>query len=146
MKPVMMLVQNQRNGDCFRACLASILEYPIECIPNFGMYNDVTWFKEAAKWLGETLGLGLLAVDPNDTNTYHILMLMFDRETYYVACGKGPRGPHACVGRCGKIVHDPSPLGGDLESHDLWMFLVMLNPAKAVSDDDRRSAKVQEIL
>lgn len=35
MKPVMQLVVDKGKGDCWRCCIASILELPAEAVPNF---------------------------------------------------------------------------------------------------------------
>jgi hypothetical protein len=48
MKPVSQTIIDSEKGDCFRACLASLLELPIEQVPNnhetkqvqFDFYND----------------------------------------------------------------------------------------------------------
>ena len=42
MKPVMQTKFGPVEGNCFCACLASMLELPIEDIP---FYHDVNWFK-----------------------------------------------------------------------------------------------------
>jgi len=48
------------EGDCFRACLASILELKIEDVPEFKEGHGV-WYQKYRKWL-QQFGLDLLAV------------------------------------------------------------------------------------
>ena len=56
MKPV----KQNRADDCVRACMASILELPIELVPEFSCED---WFREACLWL-EPMGYTLI-------NSYH---------------------------------------------------------------------------
>lgn len=43
MKPVFQTIVDKVNGDCTRACLASILELPIDAVPNFIRFPK--WFE-----------------------------------------------------------------------------------------------------
>lgn len=57
MKPVHQTNFQRGTGNCFAACLASILEMPLEEVPNFcheGSDADgSTWLERTARWLEE---------------------------------------------------------------------------------------------
>ena len=41
----------RRNGDCFRACVASIFELPLEAVPNFIDPSPIGWWIRLQTWL-----------------------------------------------------------------------------------------------
>lgn len=109
MKPVTQTEFGKR-GNCWLACIASVLDVPLESVP------DVTDLYEANErgegksaraivkhWLMSEHGLYL----------YHLhagLVPLVRPRGYHIMSGKGPRGYlHACVGHEGVIVHDPHP-------------------------------------
>lgn len=85
-------------GNCFQACLASILNLPLESCPDIAKMSDETWFDEVSQWL-RSMGYVLeytAGVQP--------------RNGFAIACGKTKRGPqHAVVMYGGKYLHDPHP-------------------------------------
>ena len=49
MTPQKLTISSPDNGDCLRACIASLLDLPIEQVPNFmdnGKGNDGLWFSD----------------------------------------------------------------------------------------------------
>lgn len=51
MKPVFQTIVHPEHGNCWAACLASILECPLECIPNF-MADGESYFRlREQEWL-----------------------------------------------------------------------------------------------
>ena len=115
-------------GNCFPACLASILEYPLQDIPNFCEDKD-NWFQHANMWLSE-FGLSYfdckMGVADLEHNSQHW--------GYHLICGQSARGAilHNVVGKEGKIVHDPHPskLGLIGERED-WSYglIIVRDPA-----------------
>jgi len=99
-------------GNCFAACLSSILEVPLNQVPDFGMEDDETFLSKLARFL-LIRDLYYVQVPPNDP----ILKAMWKYgDAYHTVEGVSPRGGlHACVGRNGKIVFDPHP--GAQEPH-----------------------------
>lgn len=97
---------NGQEGDCFRACIASILELPIEDVPHFAQLTggrSEDFWNMAYDWL-EDRGYGYV----------HSTMLngpIFSKGSYHLLSGPSPRGIgwHCVVALCGKIVHDPHP-------------------------------------
>lgn len=119
MKPVM---QTQRGefGNCLTACVASILELPIEAVPNFIEYDkgNGEYIEVFNDFLGQygyqALTLFLLHLDKTwIPSGYHLIY-------GHTAAGN----KHAVVGYQGKIVHDPlngeSPLVS-IESYTVFV-------------------------
>ena len=111
-------------GNCFAACIASILEVPLTEVPNFCATPE--WVKELNLWL---FPRGFFYVDfrmAEDCPPEEV----FCWAGYHVISGDGPRGcRHSVVGRAGKIVHDPHPSGAGLLTEEEYGFLIPLDPA-----------------
>ncbi len=129
-KPVMQ-TRLAPGGDCLAACFASILEIPIEGIPDFNAPGG-NWFHRIEQWM-EPMGLIPLPVRTPPMWGAHCHDV-----AYCIACGKSPRGDwsHAVVWR-GGIVHDPHPDGtGLLGDPEQWVYFVAVDPA-ALRGPDR---------
>ena len=94
-------------GNCFQACLASILEISIE--DTFDIFGeDITennWIQKLNEWLAEKYDLCFYEF--RKEQFYH-------RESlgYHIISGKSPRNPkqqHSVVGYEGEMVFDPHP-------------------------------------
>lgn len=120
MIPAMMAVPHDppnTYGDCYRACIASIIEVPTIAIPHPGVRGEEHWrdeIKVMDRWLAErgywTFGIKIFDKDLAEYQEYAI--------GYYLLGGKSPRAPHFVVARHGNIVHDPHPEGGGLVADD----------------------------
>jgi hypothetical protein len=95
------------NGNCFAACLASILEVPLHVVPEFG--GDDVWLDNIQAFLA---GFGLYYVQVASDDP--IIETAFAHgEVFHTIEGTSPRGgQHAVVGLNGSIVHDPHPEDG----------------------------------
>ncbi|OPY78311.1 MAG: hypothetical protein A4E65_02334 [Syntrophorhabdus sp. PtaU1.Bin153] len=113
-------------GNCFEACLASLLNMSIERVPNFGAYGDEgDWMAEVNEWLSQ-MGLAYFeARIPND----EIDDFFRDKDFFHVMVGHTNRFEHlqhAIVGRKGKMVHDPHPDGvGILPTREMLIGVVV---------------------
>jgi hypothetical protein len=101
-------------GDCFRACVASLLELPIEEVPHVvedHVRGGTHWAIALNRWL-RPRGLGYVEMPAQGSSCYGMLDVSGG---YYVASGPGPRGyPHAVIEREGVLAHDPHPSGAGL--------------------------------
>lgn len=127
MIPLMMSVDHdppRSFGDCFRTCIACILEVPQEEVPHPGQEGEARWdalMPELDSWLASR---GLYTVQLKDTPEN--LERYCDYFGYHLIAGQSPRGGHYCVGLGGKVVHDPSPLRGGLKPDSDGTFTIVL--------------------
>jgi hypothetical protein len=106
MKPVFQEYWNSQlgqyrsnEGDCFRACVASILNQPIWKVPHFLQFRGGWWdafqlFMKHKNMRGKVVSSGAAKV-----NRYYIAVYSVKGTSYH----------HAVVWRNGKVVHDPNP-------------------------------------
>ncbi len=95
------------DGNCFAACLASILELPIYDIPEFG--GDDEWLGNVQAFLAGH-GLYYVQISPDEPSVEAAFSI---GEVYHTIEGISPRGgPHAIVGRNGRPCWDPHPQDG----------------------------------
>lgn len=119
------------EGNCFAACVASVLCMQLHDVPNFcadkgrDEAGRLVWFKTFRAWL---VGHGLTPVvwnlnatldDAREQLADHL------PDTLMIVSGKAERGlVHATVWRGGEMVHDPHPSRvGLLDVHDAIMFV-----------------------
>ncbi len=121
MKPVMQKLISKVDGDCFGACIASILE--LEEWPNF--HTDTrSWLEYWNDWL-EPLGLEVVYAQhiapPRGYAIMSIKSVNIAGATHAVVW-------HGSTGN-GKVVHDPSPLKHPDDYEPVgWYILATLNP------------------
>jgi len=108
-------------GDCFRACVASILELPLDEVLHFrqALPDDPrggAMMKAAlVDWL-RPRGIGLLQFNVRAATLDDALTRCrnYNPESYLILGGKGPGGQgHAVVVQQGAIVHDPGITADD---------------------------------
>lgn len=122
MKPIMQTITTVPGGDCFRACVASILEMPIVVVPHFCDTSEANWLAGLLRWL-KPQGLYPVYVTPwervqKDLGSpiagHCILGVRTDPPT----SAKHPEWLHAVVGEAVinpdntvnfTVVHDPNP-------------------------------------
>lgn len=109
------------KGNCMSACIASLLELPIERVARFIREPGDTHIFQWAERLDDFLApFGLYALhfaaDPERAAFPGVLHIM---------TGISPRGrPHAVIGKGRRIVHDPHPDKTGLVSVDGFCLLV----------------------
>lgn len=108
---------NKVHGDCWRACIASITEIPIEEIPD---PNDWEYDQWSSYWVSVWEFLQEKGFDLCNESIPNFK----DKYGPVIASGKSPRGEfnHAVVWDKG-IIHDPHPEGGGV--HSILMFEVI---------------------
>lgn len=139
-------------GDCFAACIASILELPLKAVPRPGVEDRYDWDKPGGYW--ERIGLWLcheqgfyILETPGPHQPFVTSMSANLREEYWIACGPGPRGCNHCVVVQGTtMVHDPHPsregLLRDAEGNqcvEWWSTLVYAFPWRVTPQALRRT-------
>jgi hypothetical protein len=105
-------IPDEQAGDCWRACLASILECDIELFPAPNIIDD--WSDYYPKIFQVLHSLGYLWIGYTIENTDRTSLLAPDTDGYIIAVGKSPRSTiekrvnHSVVWKNG-IIHDPHP-------------------------------------
>lgn len=131
-------------GNCFSACVASILECTLADLPDeaeivkglkekYGKLWD-DW-PDRFKW-GKSWEL-LWNQTQDECQRRGLFMLEVKGpfaseppETWCIISGKSPRGiEHSCVGFGLKIIHDPHPEGGGVAEDQTHIFFIAINPA-----------------
>lgn len=92
------------NGNCFAACLASLLDLPLWMVPPFeDMFARPEWRARVNQWLARAHSMQLRRTEGHQ----------FERlPEFYMANGMSPRGVmHSVIYGRGTLVHDPHPSG-----------------------------------
>lgn len=112
------------HGNCFQACLATVLGVDLEDVPNWNSYKDdsddaiTDWFQPYQAW-AHSLG-------------FHLLMIRFEEgglpKIPMIATGNSPRGLNHSVVVIGDFLyHDPHPSRhGLLEDGKPWEYIVFV--------------------
>ncbi len=125
MKPVHQTKFGKPDGNCFAACIASILEVSIDDVPHF-MGKD--WQERWNAFLANFhLGLFCIAL-PEGTAPpgWSILSGVSPR-----AKALGEEWLHSVVAFNGVVEHDPHPEGGGVLSTADWIIFQALDPSRA---------------
>lgn len=122
MKPVFQTVFGKPNGNCFAACIASILEMDLADVPNFCKGDNPEWMFDLNEWLYQ-FGLGALTVTFQDDIPI--------KKGWCCAGGHGPTGVmHEVVMKNLKMVHNPHEGWGELDDVVDYTFIIVLNPER----------------
>ena len=115
-----------KRGNCWQASVASILELPLEEVPDIQEWDEgLHWFDEFRKWL-EQYGLGAIGLATGGNITiqgYHIM------ECKSTTLEKGEM--HVVVGLNQEVVHDPNPNATAIGEVVDYIIFTALDPAKA---------------
>ncbi len=129
------------QGNCFQACVATVLQIPLEEAFNHASYTDDEWFAEFNKWL-EQYDLGCIFIEMSEekpvgtTIIQGIHIAELKSETLYHGVS------HAVVMRGHfELFHDPNPNAKELGDLQGVYVFVPLEPYKLV----RRLSSGREI-
>ena len=92
-------MQYGENGNCLQAAIASILELPLDKVPDFCLHRN--WWTRLEKFL-YLHNLEPLRLGTDEAGNWPVLK---SYHLWFVRNKDGLR--HAVVGRLGEIVHDP---------------------------------------
>jgi hypothetical protein len=89
------------NGNCFAACIASLLDIPLWMVPPFDqMFGRNDWRQRVDEWLERMFQTKLVKRGGHFDG--------HDLPEFYIASGMSPRGVyHSTIYSAGKLVHDP---------------------------------------
>lgn len=136
MRKVAQTAFGRPDGNCFEACLASILELSLEEVPHF-IGDD--WLYRYNQWLRWHFSLQLITFTPYG-------MESLSPHTYAIANGPNHHGrPHSVVirgGARGAVVHDPNPSSSGLLVVETILVFVAVNPARMPRRKARRGKSV----
>ncbi len=112
MKPIPQTVlygdNTTGNGNCFDACLASLLEIPLWMVPPFHqMFGRPDRSARMSDWLEIIFGVDLEWASPGCVKL----------PEFYIVSGESPRNPkigHAVIHKDGVLAHDPHHEGGGI--------------------------------
>lgn len=121
MKPQMQTIRHDPDngdwGDCFRACLASLLEIDAADVPHFmdGGFDPLHTFSNVQDWLAP-MGWGMASIvvdcDLQEALDFNCAIRF---KAHFMVTGMGPTGcDHTVLATEGAIVHDPSPRSAGL--------------------------------
>lgn len=130
MKPVFQKVVDPGRGDCWRACIATLLELDAEVVPNF-VDNEFdggeNCHQACRKWLNER-GLFMLDINLKNNDLYSVVDWYFLQGAYCIASVPSQRfkgGWHSVVMQLRKIdenstrlvvAHDPNKLNAPYDA------------------------------
>lgn len=126
MRPIDQTKFGVPEGNCFAACVASLLRLPIDAIEL--LPHDGTWFDAFTRWL-RPRGLYPIIVGYGDEWT---------PSGFYILSGQSPRGDflHSVVAKGRSIVHDPHPSRAGILTRQDCIILAPID----MGEFDRRPA------
>lgn len=135
MKPVDQTRFGRPGGNCFQAALASILEMPLEQVPDFCNMKRTDWESALNEWLYD-YGLFAMHVDLAKSEAVCLEWLTDNCLALAAVPSKtGSGGLHSVVYHKGRVIHDPHPDREHLDSkpRSLDVF-VAIDPAKLTKE------------
>jgi len=115
-----------QHGDCWRTCIASILECDVDTFPYHN--GDISWpdeYNEMMQILA-SMGYDYLSVPINKITQG--MLDCFDTDGYSIAIGKSNRGVnHSIVWKNG-MAHDPHPDNSGISDIIFFEFLIKILP------------------
>ena len=100
--------QGIHNGNCYAACLASLLDLPLWMVPPFeDMFGRGDWRSRTDEWLGRIFKLQLVRTEGHEWQ---------ELPEFYIANGPSARGVHhSVIYSRGELVHDPHWMKSGIE-------------------------------
>ena len=119
------------KGNCFTACVASILELSLESVPNFCLdHEGGAWFPALREWLAaRSCGVVYWPVQ-NDEERSSLLRFASELKIVpWIASGPNADGvAHSTVWVGDALAHDPNPSRNGLAKLDDAIFIVSSRP------------------
>lgn len=129
-------IYQRTDNDCFRCCIASLLDWPYEAVPDF-MEGTITTVSQERRalldhWFGShglvLLRLPLPVAVPLQARA---LIALSQPRVNYVFAGRTRKGVgHAVIGLDSEVVHDPARpsqlICEPFETGTFWSFFIGL--------------------
>ena len=128
------------DGNCYHACLASVLEIPLSEVPDYSNEpGNATWHRWQ-DWL-EQRNLPLIGWNhpiSKDRRVVDDVLRGYSIVTVRYDLPKGP-SKHSCVALDGKIVWNPHPSRDRIEHDGIenWEVFRVIDPSKPMLMDQR---------
>lgn len=132
MTPVDQDIFEDGRGNCFAACIASLLDLPLSDVPNFSEHENCD--AAAENWLNDR-GLTLFVMKFLDTESLASVYFPGPYRECVVAgpsprpAANGRRKGHAVVGRTNgygiALLHDPHPSREFIADGYRWLYFVL---------------------
>jgi hypothetical protein len=96
------------EGNCFAACVASMLKCDIDEVPHLGIEEEWNEYEERLNnYLRENYRTVLTHVPYDDWGDF---ISFYHKDSYYIVSGQSERGyEHAVISKNELMVHDPHP-------------------------------------
>jgi len=118
------------QGDCFQACVASILEIPLEDAFDCRPYPDETWFDKFNEWL-RPRGLYCIIFDHTAEKPLACTQILGFAIMDCMSTTLYQGEHHVVVIHNQEVVHDPNPhAGGRLGDCQGFMLILPYQPGK----------------
>lgn len=126
------------DGNCFAACVASILELPLDEVPNYQSAED-GWWHEWQEWLAprNLAFVGWNHPISDDERTVRDVL-----RGYSIVTVNYGELAHACVAFDGEVVWNPHPLRGTRQHDSIkdWIVIRVLDPSKFKQSEEEWEA------
>lgn len=130
MKPVKQTTFGYPRGNCYAACVASLLEIPLEACP---IVEDVaTWNEVWDAWYAAR-GLARMCFEYNPEWKPRGWAIISGISPRVMTDEDGERVHHSCVGCDGELVHDPHPDDTFLEKITDVEFIYAVDPSRLMA-------------
>ena len=123
--------EDNKYGDCVRACVATVMDVDADNVPHFYYDNDPeAGLQRMATWLEMRHHAPFFSHYSGELPLDAVLNMMNEQNPFavYILFGATESGQHVVVCRGGKIVHDPAWLPMPIirpGDHGVWSVLVI---------------------
>lgn len=152
MIPIQQTIIDPKDGNCFQACLASVLEIGLEDVPHFlRLYGRLNMLSEARQWMAKYYGMTILTVDLTGPKK-GVIMRPITHGTIMLVSGASKTFAgenHVVVGRIindlneYEMIHDPNPSGQGIDGDPLYYyFLTAVDPGRMLMNTNIVQEKI----
>lgn len=132
MEYIEQTILGSKDGNCYTACMAMILDVSIDDLPNFCLLGE-DWHQKTQDYLKFNYGVSLIQISESKIND---ILNFMTGDVYCIASGFSSRDcRHAVIAKTRKTrdviyidkVYDPHPSQQFLTSIECYEFLIKMN-------------------